>query len=402
MLPYLVYRLLENLQIIICVCSFKMAQVSLEIPENLKGLVRRPLFKPTLISSCLSSLLPHQLACPKNFEDHVRKHMGEKEVIAIDKGGKRHIMTYNKVFDGEGESNDQCLAILDHSIPKENVLLSSLKGLCEFKDDIYLDFLHSIGRGHSDSRYCVVYTDKGFFSGSHVDPMCTLGWMALMTGKKLWYFWDRNDSKAMKEWKSCMQEGKNRLPAAQYSFVAEAGSLVFIPPGWPHAVYTSEKCLGIGGSMLTLECLHDVTNRWDWGIDLYPQDRVPMFRNIKLSLGKLYGFSKLDMHLKLLEWDNFFNESLLKVGDESFNIEQLSRKRGRKPGKRKTTRPKPLVIFGKKPRGAKVCEDPEHDPTKRKSCGRNLSSYAYGFLISPVCGACYKRNHVNIHFHGYV
>ena len=73
-----------------------MAQLSLEVPEKLRGLIQRPLLRPMLISSCLSSLLPHQFACASTFEDHICKNLGEIEVIALDNGGEQHAATYNE------------------------------------------------------------------------------------------------------------------------------------------------------------------------------------------------------------------------------------------------------------------------------------------------------------------
>lgn len=337
--------------------------------------------------------MPSAIASPREFEAHIRKHLGESEVKVVDKFGERHTLTYNKVLNSREES---CVAILDHLIPKENPIVQSFQGIPQFNDDRYLEFLKASNINKNYSKFCILYTDKGFFTASHVDPFCTLGWMGLVSGRKTWFFWDPNDHAILAKWKDCMTgKSTSSLPQPTIRFVAEAGSLVFIPPGWPHAVHTSERALGVCGSMLTKESLHHMGERWDWFASLYPGDDVACFKDVKGKIGKVFGFhvSSIDSRLQSI---NIVFDKCLECYDNAPNV---GSKRGRKQGKRNTQRPKPLVKFGKKPHGGNQCQDPEHDPSKRASCGKKLSSYAYGFLISPVCGPCYKWNRQHKHFH---
>ena len=208
-------------------------------------------------------------------------------------------------------------------------------------------------------------------------------------------FWDPNDISKLWEWKECMVTGSNPLPNPTIKLIAEAGSLIFIPPGWPHAVHTSQRSIGICGSLLTIESLHHVSKRWEWSRSLYSEDQIPAFDNIKDTLGRLFGFSTQGIDSKLQSLNLLFDESLKSYND----IVKVGSKRGRKPRNQNIQRPKPKVKFGPKPHGDKQCQDPEHDPSKRCSCGKSLSSFSYGFLLSPICAPCYQRNHKHRHFH---
>lgn len=375
------------------VIQFKMEELALHIPKQLDGRLLRPILKPCLIPNCLTSFMPSALASPRIFEDHIRKHLGDDEVKVVDKFGERHTLTYNKVLDS-GE--DSCLAILDHLIPKGNPIVQSFQDFPQFSDDKYLEFLKASGRNKNASKFCILYTDKGFFTASHVDPFCTMGWMGLVMGRKTWYFWDPNDPSTLACWEDCMTgKGNTHLPQPSIKFVAEVGSMVFIPPGWLHAVHTSQKALGVCGSMLTHESLHHISKRWDWFTSVYQEDSLECFKDVKAKIGKIFDFPTSSIERRLQLINTIFDQHL-----ESYdNNQSAGSKRGRKPGKRNTQRPKPLVKFGKKPHGGRQCQDPEHDPSKTASCGKVLSSYAYGFLISPVCGSCYKWNRQHKHFH---
>ncbi|MCO5601809.1 hypothetical protein L7F22_055934 [Adiantum nelumboides] len=200
----------------------------LPIPTSLEGVLKRPILKPTLIPNWAARVLPNGLADPKVFEDHIWNFMGDIEVCATDNEGNALSLPYNAVLDG---CDDRRLALLDQCIPKGNPLLQFLDSMPMFEDDIHKELKEVIGFGDAKTKMGILYTDKSFFTASHVDHMCTMGWMLLLEGRKTFYFWDGNDQKVMAAWESCLNEGRKILPRAQYHFVVEAGSLVYIPPG---------------------------------------------------------------------------------------------------------------------------------------------------------------------------
>ncbi|MCO5608889.1 hypothetical protein L7F22_063107 [Adiantum nelumboides] len=219
--------------------------------------------------------------------------------------------------------------------------------------------------------------------------------MALVEGKKAWFFWDPNDEATMHSSKECMKKSNCPLPQPHIRFVAEAGSLVFIPPGWAHAVHTSQRSVGLCGSLLTMESLHNILHGWDLSLSIYWEDKLPLFKDVKEHITGIFNFSTGDLD-SLLKMDSL---KLDKCSKSTYSPQNVGKKRGRKLGGRKIQRPKPKVTFGKQPRGDTPCEDPEHDPSKRSSCEKRHRSYAYGFIIYPVCAACYQRNHTHRYFH---
>ncbi|MCO5573292.1 hypothetical protein L7F22_027061 [Adiantum nelumboides] len=200
----------------------------LPIPTSLEGVLKRPILKPTLIPNWAARVLPNGLEDPKVFEDHTRNFMGDIEVCATDNEGNALSLPYNAVLDG---CDCRRLALLDQCIPKGNPLLQLLDSMPMFEDDIHKELKEVIGFGDVETIMGILYTDKSFFTASHVDHMCTMGWMLLLEGRKTFYFWDGNDQKVIAAWESCLNEGRKILPRAQYHFVVEAGSLVYIPPG---------------------------------------------------------------------------------------------------------------------------------------------------------------------------
>ncbi|MCO5548762.1 hypothetical protein L7F22_002224 [Adiantum nelumboides] len=118
--------------------------------------------------------------------------MGDIEVCATDNEGNALSLPYNAILDG---CDGRRLALLDQCIPKGNPLLQFLDSMPMFEDDIHKELKEVIGFGDAETKMGILYTDKSFFTASHVDHMCTMGWMLLLEGKKTFYFLDGNDQK---------------------------------------------------------------------------------------------------------------------------------------------------------------------------------------------------------------
>ncbi|MCO5551557.1 hypothetical protein L7F22_005061 [Adiantum nelumboides] len=168
----------------------------LPIPTSLEGVLKRPILKPTLIPNWAARVLPNGLADPKVFEDHTRNFMGDIEVCATDNEGNALSLPYYAVLDG---CDGRRLALLDQCIPKGNPLLQLLDSMPMFEDDIHNELKEVIGFGDVETKMGILYTDKSFFTASHVDHMCTMGWMLLLEGRKTFYFWDGNDQKVVEK-----------------------------------------------------------------------------------------------------------------------------------------------------------------------------------------------------------
>ncbi|MCO5602802.1 hypothetical protein L7F22_056941 [Adiantum nelumboides] len=254
--------------------------IVLPIPTSLEGVLKRPILKPTLIPNWAARVLPNGLANPKVFKDHIRNFMGDIEVRAIDNEGNAFSLPYNALLDG---CDGRRLALLDQCIPKGNPLLQFLDSMPMFEDDIHKELKEVICFGDAETKMGILYTDKSFFTASHVDHMCTMGWMLLLEGRKTFYFWDGNDQKVMVAWESCLNEGRKILPRAQYHFVVEAGSLVYIPPGSLPVLFLplSHKDLGKKHSDILASFLHplicDLETSFSEGFDVdysYPTNAI--------------------------------------------------------------------------------------------------------------------------------
>lgn len=372
-----------------------MASLNFNVPLCLASHLSRPIFKPLIIHDCAQKILPECFLKEGAFESLVIQHLGELQVTVVRNNGERVLRFYKDVLDIE---NEECISIIDQMIPKGNPILELLEGFPLFEDDILPSLMESLGRTHTDSRLGILFSSKHFFSASHMDPMCQMGWMLLVTGEKTWHFWNPHNKDTMSEWKKCLTSGSSQMPNPHISFVAKAGSMVFIPPGWPHAVSTKTRSIGICGSMVTTESLFRMPFFWDEHRRVYPEDNMPSWKHVEPIVSILHGWTKKKLCACIKDCNTVMEDMMKKDDDDSCTITNLSTRRGPKTG-RKRFGYRSTSKFGKRPRGDKRCEDPEHDPALPWSCGRHYKSFSYNSNSICICKACYDRNKRNKAFH---
>jgi hypothetical protein len=108
--------------------------------------------------------------------------------------------------------------------------------------------------GTQVAKYCLM-SAKNSFTDFHVDFGGSSVWYHIHQGEKVFYFArpTKSNLAAYKKWMSSANQLETffgNLADTCYVLHAKAGSTVFIPSGWIHAVWTPVDSLVFGGNFL--------------------------------------------------------------------------------------------------------------------------------------------------------
>ena len=116
------------------------------------------------------------------------------------------------------------------------------------------------GKGHEQSWPSLFIGASNTSSALHVDHGATNFWMYLMTGRKKWRFWDREQVFNLylkphtphfrfRAFEIDLTRNPLVADAPMYEVIQEPGDLVYVPANSPHAVYNEEDITaGMGRS----------------------------------------------------------------------------------------------------------------------------------------------------------
>lgn len=135
----------------------------------------------------------------------------------------------------------------------------------------------------------------GSFTDWHVDFGGSSVWYHLVEGEKVFALCPPTERnlKAFKAWASSPRQGRTLFTAHTEGcrkVVVRAGETVLIPGGWPHAVFTPQHSIAVGGNFL-----HSVGLRQQlevWGLEdalgVKPDFRYPAFKRLMWYAAETY------------------------------------------------------------------------------------------------------------------
>lgn len=100
-------------------------------------------------------------------------------------------------------------------------------------------------------------TGANNYTNLHDDSDGLGAWMYLLHGEKYWEAISPDSAQHLwvkEEYRFVTGINLKKSPAKvdrKYTATAQAGDLIFLPPGWVHHVYTSKPSIGVGGSLVT-------------------------------------------------------------------------------------------------------------------------------------------------------
>ncbi|KAJ5159341.1 uncharacterized protein N7500_008992 [Penicillium coprophilum] len=103
----------------------------------------------------------------------------------------------------------------------------------------------------NERREFFLLSGANAISSIHVDNGAQLTWIMILEGRKIWYFPRKVTDDAVRllalagsQWSHGYEEGWVRVELC-------AGDLLVMPPSFPHAVFTPDDCLAVGGHFYT-------------------------------------------------------------------------------------------------------------------------------------------------------
>ena len=135
----------------------------------------------------------------------------------------------------------------------------------------------------------------GSFTDWHVDFGGSSVWYHLVEGEKTFALCPPTERnlKAFKAWASSPRQGRTNFTAHTEGcrkVVVRAGETVLIPGGWPHAVFTSEHSLAVGGNFLHSLGLRQQLEVWglEDALGVKPDCRYPAFKQLMWYAAETY------------------------------------------------------------------------------------------------------------------
>lgn len=135
----------------------------------------------------------------------------------------------------------------------------------------------------------------GSFTDWHVDFGGSSVWYHLVEGEKIFALCPPTERnlKAFKAWASSPRQGRTNFTAHTEGcrkVVVRAGETVLIPGGWPHAVFTPEHSLAVGGNFLHSLALRQQLEVWglEDALGVKPDCRYPAFKQLMWYAAETY------------------------------------------------------------------------------------------------------------------
>ncbi|KAF9641712.1 hypothetical protein BFW01_g1695 [Lasiodiplodia theobromae] len=128
-----------------------------------------------------------------------------------------------------------------------------------------------------DSPEFFLASMQNAISSIHIDSGGGNTWIAILEGKKIWYFPRFADDQSVLQLAAAGSLAPEHYPHGWVKVELRAGDVLIMPPGLPHAVFTPEDCLSVGGQFYTAPNLGKSLRTLDL------QERNPGISNEDLS-----------------------------------------------------------------------------------------------------------------------
>ncbi|KAH0537308.1 hypothetical protein FGG08_005898 [Glutinoglossum americanum] len=92
---------------------------------------------------------------------------------------------------------------------------------------------------------------KNAISTIHVDTGGAVTWVLILAGRKIWYFPRHVSPRTVRWLDQAGSQTPENYPSGWVKVELRPGDLFVMPPSFPHAVFTPDDCLAVGGQIYT-------------------------------------------------------------------------------------------------------------------------------------------------------